>query len=306
MKHLILGHARDPHAQHLMARLTERGHETGLVETHTFPAGFALSLYPGSEGGTLALADGRSIAFDDIGSVYWRNFGGVQPETTRASRGTSNDVAYYDSMACVRSWFQMKNRTRWFNSWEAFQSHQEKPHQLALVAGEGVTIPRTYIGNDPDRIRAFCENVGETIFKPVYGGAHTERITEKHLAAEHLAIALKQAPITLQEYIDGTNIRTYAIGSQCFSAELLSDQIDFRADRGAQVIPIETPPAIARQAAAIMRVLGLNWTAIDWRRNRDGVYYFLEANPSPMFIGFEQQSGYPIGDTLIDAMTQGD
>ncbi|MBQ5947272.1 RimK family alpha-L-glutamate ligase [Massilia sp. ST3] len=303
MKHLVLGHARDPHAQHMLARLAARGHSAGLVQTQVFPSAFTISMYPGRSLGALRLEDGTAVDLEDIGSVYWRNFGGVEAESTRATRGTPADIAYYDSMACLRTWFQARNQTRWFNSWEAFQSHQEKPHQLALVAREGVRIPHTYVGNDPERILAFARMVPELIFKPVYGGSHTQRITGRHLAGEHLAKALKQAPITLQEFIDGTNVRTYAIGDQCFTAELHSDQVDFRADSGTRVVPIATPPELAAAAAAIMRVLGLRWTAIDWRRSHDGEYFFLEANPSPMFGAFERQSGYPITDVLIDAMT---
>ena len=303
MKHLVLGHVRDQHAQHMMARLAARGHDTALVQSPSFPATLSLSIYPGSSGGALQLEDGATVAFEDIGSVYWRNFGGVAAESTRATRGTTADIAHFDSMACLRSWMQMKNGTRWFNSWEAFQSHQEKPHQLSLVAGAGVRIPRTYIGNHADHIRAFCEQVPEAIFKPVYGGSSTQRITARHLEGDHLANALTQAPITLQEYVAGTNVRTYAIGSTCFTAELVSDKVDFRDDRGLQIVPIDTPPGLAAATAAIMRVLGLRWTAIDWRRNVQGEYYFLEANPSPMFIAFEKRSGYPITDTLIDHMT---
>lgn len=303
MKHLVLGHVRDEHAQHMMARLAERGHDTALVQSPSFPTTLALSLYPGRSQGGLRLEDGSSVAFEDIGSVYWRNFGGVATESSRATRGTAADIAHFDSMACLRSWMRMSNGTRWFNSWEAFQSHQEKPHQLSLVAANGVRIPRTYIGNHADDIRAFCQQVPEAIFKPVYGGSSTQRITERHLAGDHLASALTQAPITLQEFIGGTNVRTYAIGSQCFTAELVSDKVDFRDDRGLKIVPIDTPPELATAVDGIMRVLGLRWTAIDWRRNAEGEYYFLEANPSPMFIAFEQHSAYPILDTLIDAMT---
>lgn len=303
MKHLVLGHVRDQHAQHMMARLAERGFDTALVQTPDFPTTLALSLYPGRSQGSLTLEDGATVALEDIGSVYWRNYGGVAAESTRATRGSATDIAHFDSMACLRSWFQMKNGTRWFNSWEAFQSHQEKPHQLGLAAAAGVRIPRTYVGNHAEDIRTFCREVADVIFKPVYGGSHTQRITERHLAGEHLARALTQAPITLQQYIDGTNVRTYAIGGECFTAELVSDKVDFRDDRGLHIVPIVTPPELAAAVADIMRVLGLRWTAIDWRRNSQGEYYFLEANPSPMFIAFEERSGYPILDTLIDHMT---
>ncbi len=304
MKHLILGHASDPHVQHVTAALAQRGHAAHLIESQRFPLSLRMSLEPGTGIGSITLADGSVIGMDDIGSVYWRNFCGVTGETTRATRGSESDIAYYDSMACLRSWFQLKNQTRWCNSWEAFQSHQEKPHQLGLVAGTGVTIPRTYVGNNSADILRFCSEVPEAIFKPVYGGGHTERIVPEHLLESHLTAALSKSPITLQQYIGGTNVRTYVIGERHFSAELRSDSIDFRTDNRASTIPLTLPPELAAQLPRIMAVLGLRWTAIDWRRDQDGKYYFLEANPSPMFVGFEKNSAYPITDALLDLLTE--
>jgi D-alanine-D-alanine ligase-like ATP-grasp enzyme len=49
---------------------------------------------------------------------------------------------------------------------------------------------------------------------------------------------------------------------------------------------------------AIARTLGLVWTGIDFRLTPDGVYVFLEANPSPMFMGFEKYAGLPLTDSL--------
>ncbi len=302
MKHLILAHAGDQHAQHILAQLAQRGHEAHLLETHKFPSNIQISLTPADGGGELTLPDGSAVRFDDIGSVYWRNFCGVTPETTKATRGSVEDIAFYDSMASLRSWFQCRNQTHWLNSWQAYQSHQEKPHQLQLVAQAGVSIPRTYIGNNPQHVLAFCKAEPQAIFKPVYGGAHTERITERHLAGEHLASALTRAPITLQQYIDGTNIRTYAIGRHMFSLELESDDVDFRTDAGLSIKNIELPAEIRQQVPTIMKLLSLNWTAIDWRRDKNGKYYFLEANPSPMFLGIENSTGYPLTDTLVEAM----
>ena len=77
MKHLILGHASDAHAQHMLARLRERGHAAYLIETHHFPSQIQISLSPADGVGSLRLADGTVLALDEIGSVYWRNFCGV-------------------------------------------------------------------------------------------------------------------------------------------------------------------------------------------------------------------------------------
>jgi hypothetical protein len=43
----------------------------------------------------------------------------------------------------------------------------------------------------------------------------------------------------------------------------------------------------------------LEWTAIDWCLKPTGEYVFLEANPSPMFLHFEQQTGFPITQELV-------
>ena len=38
---------------------------------------------------------------------------------------------------------------------------------------------------------------------------------------------------------------------------------------------------------------------IDLRLTPEGRYVFLEANPSPMFLGFEARAGLPLTDALV-------
>ncbi len=46
----------------------------------------------------------------------------------------------------------------------------------------------------------------------------------------------------------------------------------------------------------------LEWTAIDWRHQPRREYVFLETNPSPMFLYFEQQTGFPITKKLVQLL----
>ncbi|MEI8667665.1 hypothetical protein P4S65_04625 [Pseudoalteromonas sp. B131b] len=217
---------------------------------------------------------------------------------------TEQGIAAKDSMACLRTWFYLDNSTKWVNGWEAFQHHQEKPYQLQKIKNLGVKIPQTYVGNNIEDIKFAYKNLEQSIFKPVFGGAHTEMLTESHLETERVEAALAKSPITVQEFIAGTNIRTYVVGKRVISIELKSDMADFREDDDAKLIVIDTPELIKSQAKHIAEELYLNWTAIDWRRNESGEYYFLEANPSPMFIGFEKQSGIPMSDYIVDYMLE--
>ena len=187
----------------------------------------------------------------------------------------------------------------WVNSWQAYQFHKEKPLQLNLVKLQGVEIPATLISNNPEQVIEFCKGQSKTIFKPVYGGTHTQLVTDEHLEPERLSLALRLSPVTFQEYISGTNIRTYVIGDEIYSAEIRSNSLDFRADSLAQLIPVDLPDAIQQQCQAITKALMLEWTAIDWRLTPSGEYVFLEANPSPMFLHFEQQTGFGITQSLV-------
>ena len=64
------------------------------------------------------------------------------------------------------------------------------------------------------------------------------------------------------------------------------------------------PDAMLDACRQIAKRLGLVWTGIDFRLSTAGEYVFLEANPSPMFIGFEEQTGLPLTDALANLLEQ--
>lgn len=302
MAYIVIGQSHDEHAQKILNKLKARNVDAYLLQTHDFPKKVKFSFSPNDGNGSLTLSCGTLINLSDIKVVFWRNFSGVSDEETRATFLSEDGIAAKDSMACLRTWFYLQNGTKWVNGWEAFQHHQEKPYQLQKVKNLGVRIPQTYVGNNLKDIKSAYETLDQSIFKPVYGGAHTELLTAAHLESGRVEVALSKSPITVQEFIAGTNIRTYIIGERVISIELKSDMADFREDDSAELIVIDTPKHIEEQGKLISKALYLNWTAIDWRRNESGEYYFLEANPSPMFIGFERLSGVPMSDYIVDYM----
>lgn len=304
MAYIVIGQLHDEHALKILNKLKARNVDAYLLQTHDFPNKVKFSFSPNDGDGSLTLSCGTLIKLSDIKAVFWRSFSGVSDEETRATFMTEQGIAAKDSMACLRTWFYLKNGTKWVNGWEAFQHHQEKPYQLQKIKNLGVKIPQTYVGNNIEDIKLAYKNLEQSIFKPVFGGAHTEILTESHLETERVEAALAKSPITVQEFIDGTNIRTYVIGERVISIELKSELADFRVDDEATLIVIDTPELIKTQAKKIAKELYLNWTAIDWRRNKSGEYYFLEANPSPMFIGFEKQSGISMSDYIVDYMLE--
>ncbi|HEY9606430.1 MAG TPA: hypothetical protein V6C85_32780 [Allocoleopsis sp.] len=296
MKILILGNPEDAHAAHLHKALIQTGAEVEYLDTRLFPSKVRMSWHPDTQEGYLTLPGGIRWNLSDIKSVFWRELGRVYIPDLKNSQ--QQRIAANDSMSALRSLIKACP-ARWINSWQAYDFHKEKPLQLRAVKQIGVNIPATLISNDPNQVTEFALSHQRVIFKPVYGGSHTQLVTESHLQPKRLELALRLSPVTVQEYIPGTNIRSYVLANSVYTAEIRSSSLDFREDLEAELIPIKLPESVQEQCFAIAKALKLEWTAIDWRLKPTGDYIFLEANPSPMFLHFEHQTGFPITDQLV-------
>ncbi len=296
MNILILGNSEDAHAIHISDALMQAGAVVNYLDTRLFPTQLRISWQPGSLTGTITLPEGKTLSLQDVHSVFWRSLS----EVYIPSLGDLHQqrLAFNDSVSTVRSLIQACP-AHWVNSWQSYQFHKEKPLQLNRVKQLGVQIPATLISNNAEEVIAFCQTQKNTIFKPVCGGAYTQAVTEAHLEPKRLNLALNLSPVTIQAYIPGTNIRSYVIGKSVYSAEIRSHSLDFRQDEEAELIPVNLPESVRQQCLAIANALMLKWTAIDWRLQPTGDYIFLEANPSPMFLYFEQQTGFPITCALL-------
>lgn len=295
---LILGSERDEHATFMCSELARRGADAVLIDGTWFPESLTIAFDPSDGSGEVALRNGRTIGFGDVTSVYWRTYDGIG--AADLPDPDQRDVAYNDSRGLFES-FLIHLPARWVNGWYAVQLHQTKPVQLAMVAKLGVPIPRSIITNAPQPLLQFAKSSPRAIFKPVQGGAHTRRLTPELLTAANLE-NLKIAPVTIQEEIPGTNVRAFVIGERVIGCEIPTEAVDFRDDEDQRIIPHRFSTEQEEACRAIAKTLGLVWTGIDFRLTPDGRYVFLEANPSPMFLGFEERSGLPLTEALADLL----
>ena len=299
---VILGDPRDDHAEYMAAYLETQGTRVEFLDSTTFPRQTRLWYDPGRGDGAIEFPSGGRLAFEQIRSVYWRNYagigGGALPDAEQAY------IADNDARSLFESLLQ-DLPARWVNGWSAFQLHQTKPVAFARVASLGVAVPNTLLGNDPDAVLDFVDRHEHCIFKPIQGGAHTERVAVEHLTSANLA-TLAAAPVTIQEEVIGTDIRVFVAGEKVMACEIRTEVLDFRNDPNPDIVAIELPEAIAGASRRIACALDLVWTGIDFRRTADGRFVFLEANPSPMFLGFEQRTGLPLTESLAALLLDGD
>lgn len=298
---MILGGADDEHAAHMLRHLQGSGQDVEFLDSRVFPTRMQLALDPKSGTGSIRLPSGRKLELAQVQSIYWRCYHGVSESIL--SDPEQAYIAANDARGLLES-LLIRLPARWVNSWSAFQLHRTKPVQLAMVTALGVPVPETLLANDPEAVLDFSRRHPRCIFKPVQGGAHAKRLTNAHLEERNLA-NLAYAPVTLQEEIPGTNIRVFVAGDRVLGTEIRSVELDFRDDPKPQLLPHAVPSAVETMCLQIAWALDLLWTGIDLRLTPEGDYVFLEANPSPMFLGFERQTGLPLTESLAHLLCQG-
>jgi hypothetical protein len=298
---LILGGLDDAHACHVLDQLRLRGNDAELLDSRWFPSSLGVAYDPVRDAGTIRLPTGRVVPFEQVRSVYWRCYNTVAPPEMPDPEQTY--IAANDARGLFES-LLIRLPARWVNGWQAYQLHQTKPVQLAMVAALGVPVPATVLANDPEAVRDFAARHPRCIFKPVQGGAHTQRVTPAHLTDDNLR-NLTYAPVTLQEEVPGTNVRVFVAGERVLACEVRTGSLDFREDQDPHIERHELPADVAGWCLRAARALALLWTGIDLRLTPEGRYVFLEANPSPMFMGFESRCGLPLTDSLTALLTEG-
>lgn len=298
---LILGGTDDDHAVYMHDYLRARGADVELLDSRWFPQHLGLSFDPAADQWTLRFPGGKLLAGHEIQAVYWRCYNGV--ETPPMPDNEQAFIAQNDARGLFES-FLIRLPTRWVNGWQAFKLHQTKPVQLAMAARLGLPTPATVLTNDPDAVRAFANDHPRSIFKPVQGGAHTRPLSMDHLKDENLA-NLAYAPVTIQEEVPGTNIRVFVAGSRVLSCEVRVATLDFRDTDDPLILRHELPTEQQDSCRRLAAAMHLLWTGIDLRLTPEGRYIFLEANPSPMFLGFQRRSGLPLTEALAELLMQG-
>jgi glutathione synthase/RimK-type ligase-like ATP-grasp enzyme len=121
-------------------------------------------------------------------------------------------------------------------------------------------VPPSLFTNGLDALRAFATRHGSVVVKPSGGGrAFTNTLD---LTDSARLERLRTCPTYFQQFFEGTNVRVHVVGSQLFSTEIHSQEIDYR--RGAtEMQRITVPPAIEAKCLNVTQTLGLLLEGLD-------------------------------------------
>jgi glutathione synthase/RimK-type ligase-like ATP-grasp enzyme len=181
-----------------------------------------------------------------------------------------------------------------------------KPVQLAAARSVGLRTPRTLVTNSADAVRDVEGRWGGALVYKTLEGAEFEFFETRILSSDDQKDLhrIEGCPVIFQEHIEGDfDVRVTVVGARCYSA-----RIDFHGGRhpvDSRIDPVATVAhelevAVENKILNLMRVLGLNYAAIDMRSSRGLGYTFFELNPEGQYLWIERHTGHKISDATAE------
>ncbi|GAA3389185.1 MvdC/MvdD family ATP grasp protein [Cryptosporangium minutisporangium] len=305
----------DAHTDVLIDLLVRRGHEPIRVNSSELPGGAVLSArLDGPEWtGTLHVtAGGRTFAWEDVTAVWWRKptgFG-LPADLSEWEREFAEEELRH---ATGGLWASLD--CYWMSRPDDIRRAGYKLEQLQRARRLGLAVPRTLISSDPAAVREFADDCdGRIVYKVLtdpylMAGRTVDRnhdadveprfvattlVTAAELAA--LESTVRTVPCQFQEFVEKrVEYRVTVIGDDLFVAEISPADgpppgVDWRTETDRlRMRPGSLPDDVAEACLALVRSYGLQFSAIDLVRDRDGRLLFLESNPNGQFLHVEQR-----------------
>ena len=200
------------------------------------------------------------------------------------------------------------------NPSDAILRARDKLRAHQLLAREGIALPLTVYGDNPDDTSDLLAMLGPPpyIVKLVEGAQGSGVIlVEKPSAARSVIEAFRglYANFLVQEFIEeakGSDLRCFVVGGRVVAAmQRNAAEGEFRANlhRGGRAAAVELSPQEAEIAVRACRAVGLGIGGVDLLRSRRGPLV-LEVNSTPGLEGIEGASGVDVATAIIDYLEQ--
>jgi hypothetical protein len=320
---LLLTHSRDYYTiDRVEEGLDRRGFRHLRVDTDTFPSALRLSvrtrgaaLHPVLDFGAFALE------LEDVPAIWARRlWPGAMPATMEprlaAHCRQAARTALFDTLLGLA-------RPRWVNPLGPLMRAESKLLQLELASRLGLRVPDTLVTNDPREVRTFFHAHGGRVITKLLDplsqtmeGGDDFVYTSVVEAADLEAIdSVQWAPQIFQPLLTkARELRVIIAGQRCYTGALdvrgcARAELDWRralSTDGLSWTRDALPPATEAKARALLAELGLVYGALDFIVTPDGDEpVFLEVNPAGEWGWLERDLGYPIGDSLAEALVAG-
>jgi glutathione synthase/RimK-type ligase-like ATP-grasp enzyme len=196
---------------------------------------------------------------------------------------------------------------------------EHKIYQLNIAHSLNLMIPKTVVTNDPAQVRdLFYSCARGIIIKPLYLGFISHPQSPQMIFTSAVSEAdlddidsVRCAPSIFQERVEKDfDVRVTVVGERVFSAQIKVDSLppnipDWR------FAPLEKlkhsvydlPRNIEKRCLELVKLLGLDFGAIDLAVDRDGNHIFFEINPNGQWAWLETVLNFPISQAIVDRLS---
>jgi len=317
---LIVTNRQDQTADFLILELKNRKTDYFRFNTEDFPNNIFLN-WTIKDG----LVDGyfifpkRRIYLKEITSVWYRRPVHPVPAPKILDQEAQNFVVEESRVALEGLWRTLT--CFWVSNPDNIRVSENKLYQLSIAAQQGFDIWPTIVTSDTSSADSFYhEHKGDVVYKPLRKGRLTKdgklSLIYTNLidadAANELA-NVKYAPSLLQKYIHKNfELRVTVIGHKVFTVAIDSQnnpntRHDWR--RTQSNLPhrvFDLPVDVESKCRNFVKVLGLEFGAIDLILTPNNEYVFVEINPNGQWAWIQQLCpDIPMREALADILIRG-
>jgi ribosomal protein S6--L-glutamate ligase len=199
------------------------------------------------------------------------------------------------------------------NGSDAVLRARDKLRCHQILAGEGLGLPVTVFGDNPDDTGDLLGMLGKPphVIKLNEGTQGTGVILAENAGASRSVIEAFRglyANFLVQEFIaeaKGADLRCFVVGDRVVAAmRRQASEGEFRSNlhRGGKATPVKLSAAEIDTALRAARAMGLGVAGVDLLRSKRGPLV-LEVNSSPGLEGIEGASGVDVAGAIIDFVT---
>lgn len=196
------------------------------------------------------------------------------------------------------------------NNSDAILRARDKLRCHQLLAGEGIGLPTTVFGDNPDDTADLLGMLGKPphVIKLIEGSQGNGVVLAETVSASRSVIEAFRglyANFLVQEFVaeaKGGDLRCFVVGDRVVAAmHRQAEPGEFRSNlhRGGQASPVTLSADEQACALRAAKVMGLEVAGVDLLRSRTGPLV-LEVNSSPGLEGIEGASGVDIAGAVIE------
>ena len=196
------------------------------------------------------------------------------------------------------------------NSSDAILRARDKLRCHQLLAGEGIGLPVTVFGDNPDDTDDLLRMLGKPphVIKLIEGSQGNGVVLAERLSSSRSVIEAFRglyANFLVQEFIaeaGGADIRCFVVGENVVAAmHRQAEPGEFRSNlhRGGQASRVRLTGAEKTTALRAASVMGLEVAGVDLLRSRSGPLV-LEVNSSPGLEGIEGTTGVDVAGAIVE------